>query len=100
MALLCATLAMFSKENGVTILAAFLLMDITHGVRTTRAGAATESTAAWVSRLVPARGGAMRGAAFAVWLAVVMSYRVSVHKGAALYKWTLLENQLSLMPPV
>ncbi len=133
------TLAMFSKENGITILAAFAALELLHaGRRDVRAcsavsaGTATVtatgggsggldaaadpreaaaeggdggrggSTAAWLGSLFSgtAPGAGLRGAALAVWVAVVMSYRISVHKGAPLYKWTLLENQMSLMPPV
>jgi hypothetical protein len=88
--LLFATLAVFSKENGITCIAAFVIIDFV--VDRPDAGAKPWTT--------PRRGVLARGALVALWVAVVMAYRVSVHGGAPLYKWTLLENQFSLMPRV
>jgi hypothetical protein len=108
--ILLTTLAMFSKENGITILAAFLLLEVLHsGLQADRVGGASSrgeprepSPLAWLQLRMAnvAPGLLIRWALLGLWVTVTMTYRVSVHKGAPLYKWTILENQMSLMAPV
>ena len=109
-AVVMITLAMFSKENGITLLAGFVVLELLHDqlfpgpVASSTSAPSSEPTLAsgvsWLFQRRLNRGAVTRFTALVAWVAVVMSYRVSVHKGAPLYKWTILENQMSLMPPV
>jgi hypothetical protein len=100
-ALLLAVVAVFSKENGITLVGVFLMLELLYGRPSETATASTGllSDVQWVvSGIRPGFGA--RLSTLVAWTTVVMTYRISVHNGAKMYAWRVLENQMAHMPPV
>ena len=91
---------MFAKENGITLLGVFILLELLYNrPPASDSNGGVLSGISWVFAGIR-QGFWLRLSVLMAWVSAVMSYRISVHQGAALYKWTVLENQMSLMEPV
>ena len=96
-----ALLAVFTKENGITLVGVFILIELLFD-RREPAPATPQSLlddVRWVFGGVRS-GFITRLSILVAWTTAVMTYRVSVHNGARLYAWTVLENRMVHMAPV